>query len=121
MEQEHVESLERLITTFRSERLILRSNVTTTSKEMRGRWQDNIKHKEWLAIDEISMLTTDLLTLTSQVTGFVKTGNGRADATVLFGGMNVILLGDFHQFPLVANSHASLYASPSISSKETTT
>ena len=91
-----------------------------TLKEMRGRWQDNIEHKEWLAIDEISMLMTDLLMLTSQVTGFVKTGNGRADATVPFGGMNVILLGDFHQFPPVANSHASLYASPSISSKETT-
>ena len=92
----------------------------TTLKEMRGRRQDNIEHKEWLAIDEISMLMTDLLMLTSQVTGFVKTGNGRADATVPFGGMNVILLGDFHQFP-VANSRASLYASPSVSSKETTT
>ena len=67
------------------------------------------------------MLTTDLLTLTSQVTGFVKTGNGRANATVPFGGMNIILLGDFHQFPPVANSCASLHVSPSISFKETTT
>ena len=92
-----------------------------TLKEMRGRWQDNIEHKEWLAIDEISMLTTDLLTLTSQVTGFVKTGNGRANTTVPFGGMNIILLGDFHQFPPVANSRASLHVSPSISFKETTT
>ena len=57
----------------------------------------------------------------SQVTGFMKTGNGRANATILFRGMNVLLLSDFHQFPPVANSHASLYASPSVSSKETTT
>lgn len=57
----------------------------------------------------------------SQVTGFMKTGNGRANATILFRGMNVLFLSDFHQFPPVANSHASLYASPSVSSKETTT
>ena len=44
-----------------------------------------IKPTQWIVIDEISMLTTKLLTLTSQVSGFIKTGNGAVDSTIPFG------------------------------------
>ena len=58
------------------------------------------------------MLTTDTLTLMSQVTRFIKTGSGEADSTVPFGGMNVLLMGDFHQFPPVGNPCTALHSSP---------
>ena len=53
-------------------------------------------------INEMSMLTT----------GFMKTGSGKADSTVLFSGINVLLMGDFHQFLPVGNPCAVLYSSP---------
>ena len=87
----------------------------STSKDIKMRREQNIVNTLWLAIDEISMLTTETLTHTSQVTGFVKTGAGQIDSSILFGGMNVILLGDFHQFPPVANPWAVLYSSPASS------
>ena len=61
------------------------------------------------------------MTLTSQVIGFVKMGIGTADSTLPFGGINIILLGDFHQFPPVANTFGSLYSTPSHSKIETST
>lgn len=92
----------------------------STTKEVKARRQRNIANTEWLAIDEVSMLTTDLLTLTSQVAGFVKTGSGRADSTVPFGGINVLLMGDFHQFPPVGNPQGALYSAPNLIKKEAT-
>ena len=44
-----------------------------------------------------------------KVCGHVKAGDGRADATIPFGSINVILFGDFHQFPLVRNVTGALY------------
>ena len=90
----------------------------STSKDIKTRREQNIVNTLWLAIDEISMLTAETLTHTSQVTGFVKTGAGQIDSSILFGGMNVILLGDFHQFPPVANPRAALYSSPASSKSE---
>ena len=93
----------------------------STSKEIKARRDTNIMNTDWLAIDEISMLTTNLIILTSQITGLMKTGIGTADSTVPFGSMNVLLLGDFHQFPLVANPSGVLYSTPGCSKKEMTT
>lgn len=58
------------------------------------------------------MCTLDILTLTSQVAGKVRVDNGTADATVPFGGLNVVLIGDFHQFPLVGAASSALYCKP---------
>ena len=91
------------------------------SKEMKVRRDTNITNIDWLAIDEISMFMTDFITLTSQVTGSVKTGIGTVDLTVPFGGMNFLLLGDLHQFPPVANPSGALYSTPGHSKKETST
>ena len=88
-----------------------------TLKEIKARRDTNIMNTDWLAINEISMLMTDFITLTSQVMGFVKTDVGMADLTVPFGGMNVLLLGDFHQFPPVTNPSGALYSTPGHSKK----
>lgn len=61
----------------------------------------------WLTIDEMSMLTTSLLQRLSEVTGFVQ--GDRIQSTTPFGGINVLLLGDLHQFPPVANTSKELY------------
>jgi hypothetical protein len=70
------------------------------------------KKIEWLAIDEMGMCTLDLLTLLSQVAGKVRMDDGKADVTIPFGGLNIILLGDFHQFPSVGAPNAALYCPP---------
>ena len=63
----------------------------------------------WLTIDEKSMLTTPLLTHLSQVTGVVRTGLHTMDLSYPFGGLNVVLIGDFHQFPPIASTKRELY------------
>jgi hypothetical protein len=62
-----------------------------------------------LAIDEVGMCTLNLLTLLSQVAGKVKVDDGKANMTVPFGGLNVLIMGDFHQFPPVGGPHIALY------------
>ena len=49
------------------------------------------------------------LTFHQQVCGQVKAGNGSTSTTVPFGGINVILFGDLHQFPPVRNMLGALY------------
>ena len=48
-------------------------------------------------------------TFLSQVTGMVQTGLTGVEVSIPFGGLNVILLGDFHQFPPVASATRELY------------
>ncbi|KAI9445342.1 hypothetical protein H4582DRAFT_2109020 [Lactarius indigo] len=66
-------------------------------------------HTLWLTIDEKSMLTTPQLALLSQVTGIVRTGQQSVEASMPFGGLNIILLSNFHQFPPVAAHNKELY------------
>lgn len=59
-------------------------------------------------MDEASVLTTDLTSMASQVAGQIHAGDGSGDSTVPFGGMNVIIVGDFHQFPPVGKGASTL-------------
>jgi hypothetical protein len=81
--------------------------LTHPNKRIHARRQHNIGGVLWLMIDEISMLTTSLLQYLSQVTGFVR--GGGVNSTIPFGGICVLLLGDLHQFPPVANTSRELY------------
>lgn len=65
----------------------------------------------WVMIDEMSMLTTTLLDHLLQATGIVRTAMKCTDPSTVFGGLNIMLLGDFHQLPPVANSKWELYHS----------
>jgi hypothetical protein len=69
----------------------------------------NMGASSWLAIDKLGMLMKDLLCNLSQVAGFVRTGDGHTDSMVALGGLNTILTGNFHQFPLVSQPDVALY------------
>lgn len=81
--------------------------LTHPNKRIMAKRQQNMGDVLWLMIDEISMLTTSLLHRLSQVTGFMR--GDKIKSTIPFGGINVLLLGDFHQFPPVANTSKELY------------
>ena len=83
--------------------------VTHPSKCMAARRKKNMGLIQWLTIDEKSMLTAPLLAYLAQVTTVVRTGIFSVKPSIPFANINVILLGDFHQFPPVANSLNALY------------
>lgn len=68
----------------------------------------NILGIEFLIIDEISMFTKTLMFFLSGIIGTSRGSEGKGGASDPFGGMHVILCGDFHQFPPVA-SQGALY------------
>jgi PIF1-like helicase len=82
-----------------------------SSRTIKDRRNKNMSKPSWLVIDESGMLTKDLLAHLHQVAGSVRTGDGRADATIALGGLNTILTGDFHQFPPVGQPDVALYRS----------
>jgi len=93
---------------------IPQSDVWTekSAKHVQERRKKNLLPPLWLAIDEAGMCTLDLLTLLSQVGGQIRAGDAKADSTVPFGGLNIILICDFHQFPPVGGTNVALYCPP---------
>lgn len=85
--------------------------VTHPSKIMAVRRRLNMGSTVWLMIDEKSMLNSLQLSQLSQVMSIVRTGIFSLEPSIPFGGINVALLGDFHQFPPIANSKKVLYNS----------
>ena len=83
--------------------------VTHPSKAMAARRKRNMGSILWLTIDEKSMLTTPLLAYLAQVTSVVRTGIFSVKPSIPFANISVVLLGDFHQFPPVANKSNALY------------
>ena len=66
--------------------------------ETKAKLQKFWEHYQYLALDEMSMIAKDFFALLSRNAGI---GKGNTDGRS-FGGINVIILGDFHQFPPVA-------------------
>ncbi len=85
--------------------------LTDPSKAIDKKRKKNIGDALWLTIDEKSMMTTPLLAHLSQATRIVNARLHGIDASIPFGGLNIILLGDFHQFPPVAGFRKELYNS----------
>ena len=73
------------------------------------RRQDNFSNVLWLTIDKKSMLTTPNLLLLSKTIGVVRSGLQSTVPSIPLGGMSTILLGDFHQFPLISSKQNTLY------------
>ena len=88
------------------------SNATPLTAARRKR---NIPGVKTLIIDEYSMLTKVVLACLAEVVEYIRGANGEGDATKPFGGLNVIMFGDFHQFPPVSNPTGALYH-PSVTS-----
>lgn len=71
-------------------------------------------NRKYLIIDEISMISRGFLARLHTILGKVADALGRNEAAghAPFGGLNVILVGDLHQFPpVVARKRAPLYYS----------
>lgn len=81
--------------------------METPSKIIKQRREKNVLLSEYVIIDEVSMATSELHAMASGVASHVK--KDTADPTKCFGGLNVILLGDFHQFPPPGRPDLALY------------
>lgn len=69
----------------------------------------HMKTSEYLIVDEISMATKDLLGMLNGISTNVRASLRKEGSDLFFGGLNVILCGDFHQFPPVGNPTGALY------------
>jgi hypothetical protein len=77
-----------------------------TMKKLAKFWRD----KKYLIINEVSMLSRQFLAKLSKIITTVFSSNKNGDSNMPFGGLNVILVGDFHQFPpVVSKRGAPLY------------
>ncbi|GAW05036.1 ATP-dependent DNA helicase PIF1 [Lentinula edodes] len=82
----------------------------TAKKRMR-----NMEGVEYLIIDEKSMATKDMLAQLSIIASQVRRTLDIPESGQYFGGMNVILCGDFHQFPPVGSISNALFHPTAIS------
>jgi hypothetical protein len=82
----------------------------STNPKIILRRKKNILGKICLIIDEMSMLHDTLLADIAKVVAHVKKIGNEGDPYLPFGGMHVILFGDFHQFPPVAKTSSALYS-----------
>lgn len=67
------------------------------------------KHVMWVIIDEISMISLATLATIARRLDLAKSGTYHAREGTSFGNINIILFGDFAQFPPI-NKTAPLYA-----------
>ena len=86
--------------------------LTRPGKKVEKRRKANIDNVLWLTVDEKSMMTSSLLLYLSQA---IRSALTTIEPSSPFGGLSVVLLGDFHQFPPVANSQKALYNSSPLS------
>ena len=83
--------------------------LKTQQRQQAKKRQLNISGKQFIIADEISIVDKGLLYCTSEVVGSVMGKEGKGSVEDPFGGANVILTGDFHQFPPVSNASGALY------------
>ena len=84
-----------------------------TIKALETYWHD----KHYLIIDEISMVSREMFAKLSNIIGRARAGQVFSSEEP-FGGLNVILVGDFHQFPPVASGTSSPLYVPCNPSKD---
>lgn len=75
---------------------------------------EKLRNTDYLIIDEISMVSKHIFAkveraLTAARTISTRDKSSTEETNKLFGGINVIIVGDFHQFPPVARKYSALY------------
>lgn len=80
-----------------------------TGAATREKHRRNVEGKRFLILDEVSMLKKKQLFCTSEIVGTILAQDFKGSAMDPFGGMHVILAGDFHQFPPVGGAYSALY------------
>ena len=71
-------------------------SVISKQKHITARRQRNILGKTCLIIDEMSMLHDTLLMDLAKIVAYTKQSTKEGNEHLPFGGMHVILMGDFH-------------------------
>ncbi|THG93982.1 hypothetical protein EW026_g7391 [Hermanssonia centrifuga] len=84
----------------------VRANGAAMSDRVKTRVQAAWKHKRYLIVDEYSMIPKSLLQAMEKHVSIGKAGSTSYREECTFGGVNVILCGDLHQFPPVAKGKA---------------
>jgi len=92
--------------------------IENTMKATNGKQQLNIREKRFIIIDKISMANKGLLYCASEIVGSVIGKEGKGSVDDPFGGVNVILAGDFHQFPPISNASGASYMDRTEDSKQ---
>lgn len=82
--------------------MISRGDNTSMREETKEKLQNSWKYYRYLIIDEMSMISKTFLAKLSHNITIAKLVEGQRPSTHSFGGINVIMCGDFHQFPPVA-------------------
>lgn len=76
------------------------------SQKLAAFWRDI----EYLIIDEVSMISREFFAKISRIIQSAKSLAGSPNAHLPFGGVNVLIVGDFHQFPpVVQRADSALY------------
>ena len=88
------------------------------SPQAKRRLQAFWKDKTYLIIDEYSMLSKSFLARLSRNISIGKQGCSSERTGFSFGGVNVILCGDLHQFPPVARNYEEHLFRPTNLSKD---
>jgi hypothetical protein len=83
--------------------------VSSSGREVKAKRVRNFTGRQYLIIDEYSMLTKGVTTSLSDVLYDLFKSDEGGNSTLPFGGMHIIMSGDFHQFPPVPNPRAALY------------
>ena len=81
--------------------------------EAKSKLQAFWKHKRYIILDEYSMIAKDFFGLLSRNISIGKGASIEDAHSQSFGGLNVIICGDLHQFPPVARSQSSALYYPS--------
>ncbi len=92
--------------------LSVKQRGNSVSDETKTKLQQFWKYKRYLIIDEVSMISKSFLIDMEQNISIGMQGADGFQADYSFGGLNVILCGDFHQFPPVAKGPAEYLFNP---------
>lgn len=81
---------------------VSRKSKAGMSNDSKGKLQSFWRYFIYLIIDEISMIGKSFFAMLSRHIGIGRAKPGKPESDLSFGGINVILCGNFHQFPPVA-------------------
>jgi hypothetical protein len=86
----------------------IKESTTPTGRVVENRRKANMLTKRYLIIDEISMMDSATFAKGSQIVSRVIQGD--TDFCLCFGGLNMLIFGDFHQFSPPRNPRGALYS-----------
>ena len=93
-----------------------RQDIVLSTQSQR-KLQEIWKHVKYLVIDEVSMISKTFLAKLSRNISIGKMADGKSISPDSFGGISVILCGDFFQFPPVAGGVSDVLYNPKCTTK----